>query len=106
MAVAQSLVELPYAAYLESVPADRLTHDASLTEAHLDGAELDGGAAASVKFIESALTGVVLQDFGLERARFSEVWLSRNRWVGVRVSEAEWLDVSVLDSVLAGVQAY
>lgn len=103
---AQSLRELPYAAYLEPLDGAALRHDGNYTEAHLDGAEIDGGEATSVRFIESAFTGVTLTGMGLERARLSDVWVSRNRWVGVRFADAEWLDVSILDSVLAGVQAY
>ncbi|MER7003536.1 pentapeptide repeat-containing protein [Dactylosporangium sp. NPDC000555] len=106
MPVAQSLEELPYAAYLQRHDEGPLEHDGNYTEVHLDGVELDGGEATNVKFIESALTGVALADVGLERARFSDVWLSRNRWLGVRLVETEWLDVSMLDSSLAGVQAY
>ncbi|WP_433609062.1 pentapeptide repeat-containing protein [Dactylosporangium sp. CA-139114] len=107
MAVAQSLGELPYAAYLRPHPdGEPLAPDGDYTEIHFDGAAFDGGEATSAKFIESAFTGTTLTTVGLERARFSDVWLSRNRWVGVRVAGGEWLDVAVLDSALAGVQAY
>ncbi|GAA3451243.1 pentapeptide repeat-containing protein [Dactylosporangium matsuzakiense] len=107
MPVAESLQDLPYAAYLQPHPdGEPLSHDGNYTEVHFDGVVFEGGEATSAKFIESALTGVGLAEVGLERARFSEVWLSRNRWVGVRLADAEWLDVTVLDSALAGVQAY
>jgi uncharacterized protein YjbI with pentapeptide repeats len=106
MGVVQSLGELAYAEYLQRFEDGGLEHDGNYTEVHLDQVELDGGEATSAKFIESAFTGVTLAEVGLERARFSDVWLSRNRWVGVRLIEAELLDVSMLDSSLAGVQAY
>jgi uncharacterized protein YjbI with pentapeptide repeats len=106
MGVAQSLGELPYAEYLQGFEDDAFEHDGNYTEVHVDQLELEKGEATSAKFIESALTGVTLGEVGLEKARFSDVWLSRNRWVGVRLVEAELLDVSMLDSSLAGVQAY
>ena len=106
MGVVQSLGELAYAGYLQRFEDGGLEHDGNYTEVHLDQVELDGGEATCAKFIESAFTGVTLAEVGLERARFSDVWLSRNRWVGVRLIEAELLDVSMLDSSLAGVQAF
>jgi uncharacterized protein YjbI with pentapeptide repeats len=101
----QSLDELPYASFLERHDGP-LEADGNYTEAHLDGVELDGFRATSARFIEAALTGVVLSDGSLEHSRFNDVWLSRNRWVGVRLPDAEWLDVTVLDSAFAGVEAY
>src|SRR5258706_11716253 len=105
MAAPQSLEELAYASYLQE-HGEPLTRDGNYTEVHLADVELEHFEAGNAKFIESAFTGVSLTDGGLERSRFSDVWLSRNRWVGLRLVDAEWLDVTMLDSALAGVQAY
>ncbi|MET7393293.1 pentapeptide repeat-containing protein [Dactylosporangium sp. NPDC005572] len=105
MGAAQKIDELAYAAYLQA-HTEPLEPDASYTEVHLDGVEADGVDAAYARFVESAFEGVTLTEGSLDHSRFSDVWVSRNRWVGVKAAEAEWLDVTVLDSVLAGVQAY
>ncbi|GGM43728.1 pentapeptide repeat-containing protein [Dactylosporangium sucinum] len=105
MGAVQKIDELAYAAYLQA-HAEPLEPDANYTEVHLDGVDLGGVDAAHARFIESAFEGVTFTEGNLDHCRFNDVWVSRNRWVGVKAAETEWLDVSVLDSVLAGVQAY
>ncbi|GAA0734712.1 pentapeptide repeat-containing protein [Dactylosporangium roseum] len=105
MPAAQSLEDLAYAAYLRE-HGEPLEPDGNYTEVHLSDVELEDVHAGHATFIESAFTGVVLGGGSLERSRFSDVWISRNRWVGLRCAEAEWLDVTVLDSSLAGIEAY
>ncbi|GAA2702444.1 pentapeptide repeat-containing protein [Actinoplanes palleronii] len=105
MKVHQELAALPYAKHLEPF-AGEFDRDEDYTGAHLDGGEFEGIQAGSARFDESAFTGTSFTGGDLGRARFSEVWMARTRWIGASWAEADLLDVTILDSVLAGVQAH
>ena len=107
MKAPQELTDLPYAPYLQPF-AGPLARDEDYSEIHLDGAELDEAQAqaGNARFGESAFTGTTFSAGDFARVRFSDVWMARNRWLGTSWAEAELLDVTIADSVLAGVQAY
>jgi len=105
MPVVRELAALPYAAYLRPFDGE-LAYDGDYSEVHLDAAELDQVVAGGARFGESAMTSVTFTGAGLDRARLDDVWISRCRWIGGSWAEAALLNVTVLESVLAGVQAY
>ncbi|WP_305788197.1 pentapeptide repeat-containing protein [Symbioplanes lichenis] len=99
------LSDLPYAKHLQPF-AGPLGRDEDYTEVHLDGGELEDPVASGARFGESAITGTTFTGGDFGQARLSDVWISRTRWIGTSWAEAELMDVTVLDGVLAGVQAY
>ncbi|GIF14172.1 pentapeptide repeat-containing protein [Actinoplanes teichomyceticus] len=105
MKVHQDLAALPYARHLRPFTGE-LERDEDYTGAHLDGAEFDDVRAGNTRFDESVFTGTTFTGGDLGRARFSDVWMARTRWIGAGWVEADLLDVTILDSVLAGVQAH
>jgi uncharacterized protein YjbI with pentapeptide repeats len=105
MPVAPTLADLPYADYLEPHAGD-LAPAQEYAEIHVSDLELDDCRAAGALFTESAVTGVTFTGGTLRRARLTDVWVSRTRWVGTDLAETTWLDAAFLDSVLAGVEAY
>jgi uncharacterized protein YjbI with pentapeptide repeats len=101
----QDLASLPYARYLR--PWDEeLERDGDHTEVHIDDAEFDEAEAGGSRFSESAMTSVTFTGGTFDRVRLDDVWISRSRWIGGVWAEADLMNVSILDSVLAGVQAY
>lgn len=105
MPVVTDLAALPYARYLE--PFDGEFHrDGDHSEIHVDAAEFEEAQAGGSRFTESAITGVTFTGSGFDRARLDDVWISRSRWIGGTWAEAELLNVTILESVLAGIQAY
>ena len=105
MPVVQDLASLPYARFLRPFPGD-LDRDGDHTEVHLDGAELDEATASATRFAESAITGVTFTGGAFDHVRLDDVWISRCRWIAGDWSESQLLNVTILDSVLAGVQSY
>ncbi|XVU29020.1 pentapeptide repeat-containing protein [Actinoplanes sp. CA-054009] len=105
MPVIHDLSSLPYAEYLRPLD-EELGHDGDHSEIHLDAVELDEVAAAGSRFSESAMTGVTFTGGSYDKVRLDDVWLSRCRWIGGTWGEAQLLNVTVLDSAVAGVQAY
>ncbi|WP_306216056.1 pentapeptide repeat-containing protein [Actinoplanes sp. RD1] len=99
------LTDLPYAKHLQPFTGD-LDRDEDYTEVHLDGAELEDVQATGARFGESAITGTTFTGGDFGQCRFSDVWISRTRWIGTSWAESELMDVTVGDGVLAGVQAY
>ncbi|MEU8240838.1 pentapeptide repeat-containing protein [Actinoplanes missouriensis] len=99
------LAALPYAKYLQPFTAE-LEIGEDYSEAHVDGTEFDGVQAGGIRFSESALTSVTFTGGNFDRVRLDDVYVSRCRWIGGSWGETSFLNVSVLDSVLAGVQAY
>jgi uncharacterized protein YjbI with pentapeptide repeats len=105
MPVVQVLADLPYAGYLE--PHDgELAPGAEYTEIHVEDTELEDCQAAGAHVTESAFTGVTFTGGTFRRGRLHDVWLSKTRWVGTSLAETGLLDVTFLDSYLAGVEAY
>jgi uncharacterized protein YjbI with pentapeptide repeats len=105
MPVPQELGDLPYAQYLEPYDGE-LTPEGDYTELHFADAEFEDFDAGNSRMVESACTGVTFTNGAFRRARFKDVWFSRARWVGTSLAETDWLDVTVLNSFLAGVEAY
>ncbi|MFF5085367.1 pentapeptide repeat-containing protein [Actinoplanes sp. NPDC000266] len=105
MPVIQDLSSLPYAEYLRPLD-EELSHDGDHSEIHLDAVELDEVAAAGSRFSESAMTAVTFTGGTYDKVRLDDVWLSRCRWIGGTWGEAQLLNVTILDSAIAGVQAY
>jgi uncharacterized protein YjbI with pentapeptide repeats len=103
--VPQVLEDLPYAEYLERFDGD-LRRAGEYTELLFADTEFEDFDAGNSRFGESAFTGVTFTNGGLPRTRLSDVWFNRTRWVSVNLAEADWLDVTVLGSSLAGIQAY
>ncbi|XVV16145.1 pentapeptide repeat-containing protein [Actinoplanes sp. CA-131856] len=105
MPVIQDLSSLPYAEYLRPLD-EELGHDGDHSEIHLDAVELDEVAAAGSRFSESAMTAVTFTGGTYDKVRLDDVWFSRCRWIGGTWGEAQLLNVTILDSAIAGVQAY
>ncbi len=105
MPVVEELGSLPYAQYLQPFTGG-LDRDGDHAEVHLDGVELDEAEAGGSRFSESAVTAVTFNGGAFDRVRLDDVWISRCRWIGGNWSESQLLNVTILDSVLAGVQSY
>ncbi|GAA0464226.1 hypothetical protein Ade02nite_31150 [Paractinoplanes deccanensis] len=105
MPLIEDLASLPYAKYLRPLD-EELDHDGDHSEVHLDGVELAEVAAAGSRFSESAMTAVTFTGGTYDKVRLDDVWLSRCRWIGGSWAETQLLDVTILDSAVAGVQAY
>ncbi|BBH69082.1 hypothetical protein ACTI_57670 [Actinoplanes sp. OR16] len=101
----RELASLPYARFLQPL-AGELEFGEDYSEVHLDGVELDGAQAGGARFSESAWTAVTFAGGDFDRVRLDDVWVSRCRFLGGSWASASLLNVSLLDSVLAGVQAY
>ncbi|MEU4423767.1 pentapeptide repeat-containing protein [Actinoplanes sp. NPDC024001] len=105
MPVVQDLASLPYARYLQPFTGEPEPGD-DHTEVHLDDIELDNAQAGGARFAESAMTAVTFTGGNFERVWLDDVWISRSRWIGGSWAESGLLNVTILDGVLAGVQAY
>ncbi|WP_283137480.1 pentapeptide repeat-containing protein [Rhizohabitans arisaemae] len=105
MHVPEDLAELPYARKLrphEGAPEAEEHHDA----VHFADAEFEDCEAEHARFGECAFTGVDFTGGRLSRARFDEVWMRGTRWVGTYLGETEWLDVTAISGVFAGLQVF
>ncbi|MBL7260551.1 pentapeptide repeat-containing protein [Paractinoplanes lichenicola] len=100
-----SLQDLPYAAHLRPWDTE-LERDGDYAEVHIDGAEFDEAEASSSRFSECAFTSVTFTGGDFGHVRLDDVWISKSRWIGGGWAEADLMDTSILDGVLAGVQAY
>ncbi|MFC7532062.1 pentapeptide repeat-containing protein [Actinoplanes sp. GCM10030250] len=105
MPVARDLASLPYARYLQPFTGD-LDQGDDHVEVHVDDREFDTVSAGGSRFSESALTSVTFTGGSFDRSRLDDVWIARSRWIGGSWAECDLLNVSILDGVLAGVQAY
>lgn len=99
------LADLPYAATLTLHQGD-LAPDEDYEGAHFDGLDLDSPRAQGSRFMECAFTQVTVQDGRLHRARFNDVWLSTVRLTATELSDSNWIGVTILGSVAAGVIAH
>ncbi|HEV7934544.1 MAG TPA: pentapeptide repeat-containing protein [Actinomadura sp.] len=80
-------------------------HD-SYDGVHFDAVTVEDVAAGGADFLECAFTQVGFERGRLRGSRFNEVWLRDVRLVGTDARETDWLDATLLSSVLAGVEAY
>jgi uncharacterized protein YjbI with pentapeptide repeats len=103
--VIQDLESLPYARHLRPLDGE-LGYDGDHNEVHLDGAEFDEIQAPGSRFSQSAITGVTFTGGAFDHVRLDDVWISRCRWIGGDWSESQMIDVQILDSAMAGLQAY
>ncbi|WP_320068777.1 pentapeptide repeat-containing protein [Micromonospora sp. RTGN7] len=101
----QELAALRYARHLQPFTGG-LAQDEDYTHIHLDGTEHDDAQTSGAQFSESALTGVTFTGGDFRQVRFSDTWIARTRWIGANWAATELLDVTLLDGLLAGVQAY
>lgn len=104
------LADLPYADALTAYDGP-WRPDETYDTVHVDGGALEGGAvknidAGQARFLECAFTQVTLDGGSLRRARLNDVWLCETRLVATDLAEGEWLDVTFLDGVVAGSEAY
>ncbi len=102
---ARELADLPFAAAL-TPHRGGLAPGADYDGVHFDQLSLDDPHAASSRFIECAFTGVSFQGGRLPKSRFSDVWLRDVRLVATGLGEAQWTDVTVVESVAAGVELF
>ncbi len=105
MPVVPDLASLPYARHLRPL-TDELGHDGDHAEVHLDSAEFDDVRAGGSRFSECAMTSVTFTGGAFDGVRLDDVWISRSRWIGGAWGDAQLLNVSILDSSIAGLQAY
>lgn len=105
MPVVTELAALPYARHLRPF-TDELRRDDDHSEVHLDALQLDEAVASGTRFTESAITGVTFTAGVYDQVRLDDVWISRSRWIGGNWADSQLVAVTLLDSVLAGVQAY
>lgn len=105
MSVPQVLEDLPYAGYLEGFDGD-LTREGDYTESLFADIEFEDFDAGSSRVGQSAFTRVAFTNGRFPRTHLNDVWFNRTRWVSVNLAEADLLDVTVLGSFLAGVEAY
>ena len=99
------LADLPYASSLSRHQGD-LAPDEDYEGVHFDGLDLDAPRAAGSRFMECAFTQVTIQDGGLRRARFNDVWLRGVRLTAIELTESNWIDATIIGSVAAGVTAH
>jgi uncharacterized protein YjbI with pentapeptide repeats len=105
MPVPQELAELPYAQYLEPYDGE-LAPEGDYTGVHVTDAEFEDFDAGNSRVGESAFTGVNFTNGTFARARLSDAWFDRTRWVGTELVETDWREVIVRNSFLAGIEAY
>jgi uncharacterized protein YjbI with pentapeptide repeats len=105
MPAVTDLESLPYARHLRPFEGE-VGLDGEHSEVHLDGDEFDDAQGAGSRFAESAMTALTFNGGTFDHVRLDEVWISRCRWIGGNWAESQLLGVTILDSVLAGVQAY
>lgn len=105
MRVPRELAALPYADALQ--PNDRdLAEEGEFDLAHFADATFDDVHAPHARFIECAFTSVNLNQGRYRRARFNDVWMHTVRVVGADLAETNWLDSTVVSSMLAGAQMF
>ena len=102
---ARDLADLPFAAALISHQGG-MAPSAEYDGVHFDQVSFDEPRAAGSRFIECAFTGVSFQGGGLQRSRFSDVWVRDGRLVTTSLAQTQWLDVVVDRSLAAGVEAF
>ncbi|HEX6468551.1 MAG TPA: pentapeptide repeat-containing protein [Streptosporangiaceae bacterium] len=103
--IVEKLSDLPYADALQAHDgtwSPGVTYDTI----HVDGGTAEDVDAAHARFLECAFTRVTFDGGSLRRARLADVWLHETRLVATDLAETEWLDATLLDSVLAGTAAY
>ncbi len=103
--VPRELADLPYAGYLQPFDGE-LDREGSHTEVHLCDTQFEDFTAANSDLRECAVTGVTFSNGNFDRTRFTDVWLRRTRWVGTSLAESNWAQAAVLESFLAGTEAY
>jgi uncharacterized protein YjbI with pentapeptide repeats len=103
--IPQDVPDLPYAHALEPGPSP-LGRERDYDLCHFASAEERETDVGSSRFTECAFENVQFDTMRLRRAKFTDVWWRGSRVLSSDVAESEWLDVSMLSSALAGIEAY
>jgi len=103
--IPQDVADLPFAHALDPGPSP-LARDTDYDLCHFASAEEHDADVGSSRFTECAFENVQFDGIKLRRAKFTDVWWRGARVLTADVAESEWLDVNVLSSALAGVQAF
>lgn len=69
-------------------------------------AEFEAPRVPSARFLECAFRTVAITDGALQRSSLRGVWARDLRVTGTSLAEGSWTDVTVLGSVLAGVELF
>jgi len=99
------LADLPFAAAL-------IPHQGDLDSADdydtvlFERQEFDSPHAPNARFLECAFRQVSITDGKLPRASLRDVWARDLRLTATSLAESGWLDVTLLGSMLAGVQVF
>lgn len=101
----RELADLPYASYLEPFRG-QLASKGDYDTVHFDGCEFEDAQASGARFTESAFTSVAFAAGSCRGARLNDCWLHAVRWLGTDLVDADWLDVEVATSVLAGLEMH
>lgn len=99
------LEETPFASALVT-SGSALMRGESYDAVRFSEVNVDHVEASNALFTECAFTNVTFDGGGLRRARFRGAWVGEARLVGTDVAESSWMDVTLDDSVLAGIEAF
>ena len=103
--VPTSIDDLAWAAYLEPLDGE-LESETRYESVHLDQLALDQVDCSRSRFFECALTGVTVEGGNFRHVQLREGWIQATRWIAGDLAAVDWLDVTVVASVLAGVQMF
>jgi uncharacterized protein YjbI with pentapeptide repeats len=103
--IPQDVADLPYAEALEPGPSP-LRRDWNYDLCHFDSANEQGADVGSSRFTECAFENVQFDELRMRRTKHTDVWWRGSRMLSTDLAESEWLDVTVLSSALAGIEAF
>lgn len=103
--IPQDVADLPYADALEPGPSP-LRRDWNYDLCHWESADERDTDVGSSRFAECAFENAQFDEMRLRRTRHTDVWWRGSRLLSTDVAESEWLDVTVLSSALAGIEAF
>jgi uncharacterized protein YjbI with pentapeptide repeats len=99
------LADLPFASALTQHQGG-LEADGEYDTVLFERTDFDDPNAPNTRFLECAFRQVSITRGKLPRARLREVWARDLRLIGTSLAESGWLDVTVLGSVVAGVEVF
>jgi uncharacterized protein YjbI with pentapeptide repeats len=103
--IPQDVADLPYAEALEPGPSP-LRRDWNYDLCRFESAQEQGADVGSSRFAECAFENVQFDELRMRRTRQTDVWWRGSRMLSTDLAESEWLDVTVLSSALAGIEAF
>ncbi len=98
--------DLPYARTALGKAPSPLTRDRDYDLCHFASSDERETDAGSSRFTECAFENVQFDGIRLRRTKFTDVWWRGSRVLSSDIAESEWLDVAMLSSALAGIDAY